>query len=199
MFQPAIFRMFSWQASFTICRNLKNAHGLTGKFLNGWSRERHRQRAERSSRRRHAGDEFQRLRRFRNAATESRPQPEFAEPNSKRPRNGSTSRLFTTAPQFTIGTSFAKSGARARLPQFRSRNHQTHDFTETTNLEFRTEIFNLTNTPPLSKSEHFVRFSRLRHDHDRRRPARDSVRIEIEFLNSQKNTSNFDANLRCEY
>ena len=56
---------------------------------------------------------------------------------------------FTTAPQFTIGNS-------SRNP-VRGPGYGNIDFalikrtniTETTNLEFRTEVFNLTNTPPL--------------------------------------------------
>jgi Carboxypeptidase regulatory-like domain/TonB dependent receptor len=56
---------------------------------------------------------------------------------------------FTTAPQFTIGTS---SRNPVRAPRYRNIDVaiiKRTSLTETTNLEFRTEIFNLTNTPPL--------------------------------------------------
>ncbi len=56
---------------------------------------------------------------------------------------------FTTAPQFTIGTS---SRNPVRAPHYRNIDFaviKRTSLTETTNLEFRTEIFNLTNTPPL--------------------------------------------------
>jgi hypothetical protein len=56
---------------------------------------------------------------------------------------------FTTAPQFTIGTS---SRNPVRGPHYRNIDLaiiKRTSLTETTALEFRTEIFNLTNTPPL--------------------------------------------------
>jgi hypothetical protein len=56
---------------------------------------------------------------------------------------------FTTAPQFTIGSS---SRNPVRAPHYRNIDIafiKRTNLTETTNLEFRTEIFNLTNTPPL--------------------------------------------------
>lgn len=56
---------------------------------------------------------------------------------------------FTTAPQFTIGTS---SRNPVRAPHYRNIDLaiiKRTRITENTNLEFRTEIFNLTNTPPL--------------------------------------------------
>lgn len=57
---------------------------------------------------------------------------------------------FTTAPQFTIGSS---SRNPVRGPGYRNIDFaliKRTNLTETTNLEFRTEIFNLTNTPPLN-------------------------------------------------
>ena len=56
---------------------------------------------------------------------------------------------FTLAPQFTIGDS---SRNPVRAPHYRNIDLgiiKRTDLTETANLEFRTEIFNLTNTPPL--------------------------------------------------
>jgi len=56
---------------------------------------------------------------------------------------------FTTAPQFTIGNS---SRNPVRAPHYRNIDLaiiKRTNLTETTNLEFRTEVFNLTNTPPL--------------------------------------------------
>jgi Carboxypeptidase regulatory-like domain/TonB dependent receptor len=56
---------------------------------------------------------------------------------------------FTVAPQFTIGNSSRNS---VRGPAYRNVDValiKRFFFTETTNLEFRTEVFNLTNTPPL--------------------------------------------------
>ncbi|HKS27656.1 MAG TPA: carboxypeptidase regulatory-like domain-containing protein [Pyrinomonadaceae bacterium] len=56
---------------------------------------------------------------------------------------------FTVAPQFTLGNS---SRNPVRGPGYRNADlafiKRTY-FTETVNLEFRTEVFNLTNTPPL--------------------------------------------------
>ena len=71
-------------------------------------------------------------------------------PSSQR----STSRFFDTsaftiAPQFTIGTS---SRNPVRGPQYRNADValiKRIAFGETRNLEFRAEVFNLTNTPPL--------------------------------------------------
>ena len=56
---------------------------------------------------------------------------------------------FTIAPQFTIGNS---SRNPVRGPAYRNADVALIKrifFTETTNLELRTEVFNLTNTPPL--------------------------------------------------
>jgi hypothetical protein len=56
---------------------------------------------------------------------------------------------FTIAPQFTIGNS---SRNPVRGPGYRNADLaliKHFYFTETANLEFRTEVFNLTNTPPL--------------------------------------------------
>jgi hypothetical protein len=56
---------------------------------------------------------------------------------------------FTIAPQFTIGTS---SRNPVRGPQYRNADValiKRMYFGETRNLEFRAEVFNLTNTPPL--------------------------------------------------
>jgi len=56
---------------------------------------------------------------------------------------------FTIAPQFTIGSS---SRNPVRGPAYRNLDLaliKHINFTETTNLEFRTEVFNFTNTPPL--------------------------------------------------
>lgn len=56
---------------------------------------------------------------------------------------------FTQAPQFTIGNS---SRNPVRGPGYRNLDFsiiKRTSITETTNVEFRTEIFNLTNTPPL--------------------------------------------------
>jgi hypothetical protein len=56
---------------------------------------------------------------------------------------------FTIAPQFTIGNS---SRNPVRGPQYRNADialiKRTY-FGENVNVEFRTEVFNLTNTPPL--------------------------------------------------
>ncbi len=57
---------------------------------------------------------------------------------------------FTLAPQFSIGTS---SRNPVRAPHYRNIDLgiiKRTNITETTNIEFRTEIFNLTNTPPLN-------------------------------------------------
>lgn len=56
---------------------------------------------------------------------------------------------FTLAPQFTIGSS---SRNPVRAPHYRNIDFSVikrTNLTETTNIEFRAEIFNLTNTPPL--------------------------------------------------
>ncbi len=56
---------------------------------------------------------------------------------------------FALAPQFTVGTS---SRNPVRAPHYRNIDLgiiKRTNLTETTNLEFRAEIFNLTNTPPL--------------------------------------------------
>ena len=56
---------------------------------------------------------------------------------------------FTTAPQFTIGSS---SRNPVRAPHYRNIDFaiiKRTNLTERANIEFRTEIFNLTNTPPL--------------------------------------------------
>jgi hypothetical protein len=56
---------------------------------------------------------------------------------------------FTTAPQFTVGNS---SRNPVRGPAYRNLDLaliKHINFTETANLEFRTEVFNFTNTPPL--------------------------------------------------
>src|SRR5215813_4819240 len=56
---------------------------------------------------------------------------------------------FTTAPQFTLGTS---SRNPVRAPHYRNIDFailKRTDITEKIYIEFRTEIFNLTNTPPL--------------------------------------------------
>src|SRR6185369_5711600 len=56
---------------------------------------------------------------------------------------------FTIAPQFTIGTA---SRNPVRGPHYRNADValiKRISFRETRNLEFRTEVFNLTNTPPL--------------------------------------------------
>ncbi len=56
---------------------------------------------------------------------------------------------FAVAPQFTIGNA---SRNPVRGPGYRNFDLaiiKRTNLTETTNLEFRTEIFNLTNTPPL--------------------------------------------------
>ncbi|MDQ2747514.1 MAG: TonB-dependent receptor [Acidobacteriota bacterium] len=57
---------------------------------------------------------------------------------------------FTTAPQFTIGSS---SRNPVRAPHYRNIDFsiiKRTNLTETTKLELRAEIFNLTNTPPLN-------------------------------------------------
>ena len=57
---------------------------------------------------------------------------------------------FTIAPQFTIGNA---SRNPVRAPGYRNFDLaiiKRTNITETTNVEFRTEIFNLTNTPPLN-------------------------------------------------
>ena len=59
------------------------------------------------------------------------------------------SAAFTIAPQFTVGNS---SRNPVRGPAYRNTDValiKRFFFTENTNLEFRTEVFNLTNTPPL--------------------------------------------------
>ncbi len=56
---------------------------------------------------------------------------------------------FTTAPQFTLGSS---SRNPVRAPHYRNIDLsiiKRTNLTEKTNIEFRTEFFNLTNTPPL--------------------------------------------------
>ena len=57
---------------------------------------------------------------------------------------------FTTAPQFTVGTS---SRNPIRAPHYRNIDFsiiKRTNLTETVNLEFRAEFFNLTDTPPLN-------------------------------------------------
>jgi len=75
--------------------------------------------------------------------------------NPNLPRNQQTTAqwfdvsAFTVAPQFTIGNA---SRNPVRGPGYRNFDLaiiKRTDLTETTNIEFRTEIFNLTNTPPL--------------------------------------------------
>ncbi len=127
----------------------KDRRGLTGKLLNGWS-----------------------LNGIVNiqsgipvAVTQATNFNAFAGFGTQRPnliRNPnlpdnerSTSRwfdtsAFTTAPQFNIGSS---SRNPVRGPGYRNIDLafiKRTNLTEKTNLEFRTEIFNLTNTPPLN-------------------------------------------------
>jgi hypothetical protein len=56
---------------------------------------------------------------------------------------------FTTAPQFTIGTSSRNPVRGPRYQNIDVAVIKRTDLTENTTIEFRTEIFNLTNTPPL--------------------------------------------------
>jgi len=59
------------------------------------------------------------------------------------------STAFTQAPQFTVGNA---SRNPVRGPGYRNLDFsfiKRTNSTETTNVEFRAEIFNLTNTPPL--------------------------------------------------
>jgi hypothetical protein len=126
----------------------KNARGLVGKFLNGWSLNGI------------AGAQSG----VPVAVTQATNFNAFAGFGTQRPnllRNpnlpGSQqttaqwfdTAAFTTAPQFTIGTS---SRNPVRAPHYRNIDLgiiKRTNLTETTNIEFRTEIFNLTNTPPL--------------------------------------------------
>ncbi len=57
---------------------------------------------------------------------------------------------FTTAPQFTIGTSSRNPIRGPGLQEADLMLGKTFSFTERINLEFRAEAFNVTNTPPLN-------------------------------------------------
>lgn len=70
-------------------------------------------------------------------------------PNERSTSQWFNTAAFTPAPQFTLGTS---SRNPVRGPGFRNADLavvKRTDFNERVSLEFRTEIFNMTNTPPL--------------------------------------------------
>ena len=126
----------------------KNQRGFTGKLLSGWS----------------VNGIFNAQSGLPVAVTQATNFNAFAGLGTQRPnliRNPNLSgdqqttarffdvAAFTTAPQFTIGTS---SRNPVRGPQYRNIDLsiiKRTNLTEKTNIEFRTEIFNLTNTPPL--------------------------------------------------
>ena len=137
-------------ASFTYDFDFfKNQRGLVGKFINGWS----------------ANGIVNVQSGIPVAVTQTTNFNAFAGFGTQRPnllRNPNVSSdarstaqwfdvsAFAIAPQFTIGNA---SRNPVRAPGYRNFDLaiiKRTGITETTNIEFRTEIFNLTNTPPLN-------------------------------------------------
>ena len=89
---------------------------------------------------------------------------------------------FTTAPQFTIGTS---SRNPVRGPGYRNLDMaviRRVPLPASKALEVRAEVFNLTNTPPFGAPNGVVRLGGIRHDHVRRRSARRAAGAQVCLL-----------------
>ena len=130
-------------------RFFKNQRGFVGKFINGWS----------------ANGIVNVQSGIPVAVTQATNFNAFAGFGTQRPNLLSNPNLpnnqrttanwfdvsaFAIAPQFTIGNA---SRNPVRAPGYRNFDLaiiKRTNITETTNIEFRTEIFNLTNTPPLN-------------------------------------------------
>ena len=130
---------------------------------------------------RDAGDELQRVRRLRHAASESRRRSRRCRRRSRTTARWFNTEAFAIAPQFTLGSSSRNPvrgpgysnvdlaiARRFALP----RHHGGHR----TSLEIRVEAFNLTNTPPLGAPNTRRGNPRLRGDHVRRGSPRPAAR-----------------------
>ena len=92
---------------------------------------------------------------------------------------------FTAAPQFVIGNSSRNPVRGPGLQNADLMIGKTFRITERINLEFRAEVFNVSNTPPLERSQRKLRKRGVRLDHQRRQSARLRIRRQSSFLSWQ--------------